>query len=257
MPDPICSATPSPIPTHQDPECVDPLLGGSSSATSHSHSEAAQSVSRPAQAGKPPAAPRAEPAKLAPAVQSLVAGSSRPNSAAQFVQNQKQAAATTAERTAQTPLTRLYSAAGTTADSVYATAGLCYGRDPNSGVTEELGTVSAQIGAQNELQITGLRMGIQNENGDALGAEALSARVGFGIHNQDGSTGLNVGASATLIGVDGTQDQADGNTTAAGAGVAAAFEASVGVRDADHDGKSELCARVAVKPFFSIGACAE
>jgi hypothetical protein len=258
MPDPIRSATPSPIPAYQDAECVDPLLGGTSSATSQSGSEAAQGVCQSAQASKPEsAAPRAEPAKLPPAVQSLVTSNSRPNAAAQFVQNQKQVAATTAERTAQTPLKPLYAAAGTTADSAYATAGVFYGRDPKSGVTEELGTVSAQIGAQTELQITGLRMGLQNENGDALGVEALSAQLGYGVHNKDGSTGFNISGGVTLIGVEGTQDQGDGNTTTTGVSVAAAFEASVGLKDADGDGKQELCARLALPGIPVFGGCLE
>ncbi|MBN1610167.1 MAG: hypothetical protein JW940_26305 [Polyangiaceae bacterium] len=257
MPDPICSATPSPIPTHQDPECVDPLLGGSSSASSQAQSEAAQGVCRPAQASTP-APPRAETADHGPAVKALVASQSRPTSAAAFVQNQRQNANTHAERMAQSPERTFKHEAGITADgSRYETAGLLYGHDPATGLTGELGVLAAQKGWQDELQVTGMRSGIQSQSGDSLSAEGLTLHAGSGIHNKDGSTGYNASVGGTLVGAEGTAN-VGGSSLTLGASLGTTLEGSVGTRDSDHDGNTEYCVRVAVPVFpINAGACVE
>jgi hypothetical protein len=258
MPDPIRSATPSPIPTYQDAECVDPLLGGRSSVTSQPGAESAQG---PGEAAVPSrgrtTAQRDEPRELPPAVKSLVARNGRPNSAAEFVQNRQQNANTIAERIAQSPVRLLKHDTGITADgSRYETAGLLYGHDPATGMSGELGVISAQEGAQNELQITGMRSSVQSQGGDSLSVEGFTVQEGWGIHNKDGSTGHNASVGATLVGTEGTVN-AGGNSITLGASIGATLEASVGTRDSDHDGKTEYCFRVAIPGAPSIGACVE
>jgi hypothetical protein len=90
--------------------------------------------------------------------------------------------------------------------------------------------------------------------GQARCRRAFTARANIGIHNDDGSTGFNLGVGATAVGFEGTV----GGTSALTYGVAASVGAavSVGVRDIDRDGSGELCARVSIGPV-TVGACLE
>jgi hypothetical protein len=84
--------------------------------------------------------------------------------------------------------------------------------------------------------------------------EAFTARANIGIHNDDGSTGFNVGAGVTAVGFEGTIGGASRLTYGVAAGAGAGV--SVGVRDVDRDGNGELCARVSIGPV-TVGACLE
>lgn len=257
MPDPIGFTSSPPARAHDEDECIDPLLGGRSSTANQAGSEASRASN--SAASKAQSSVSQEPPKLAPAVQQLI-GNSRSNGTAQFVQNQKQATAnTTAERTAHTPLQPNYHDAGVTADgSSFATVGLYYGRDPKSGVTEEIGTVSVQRGKQNEAQVTGVRLGIQNDDGDSITAELLTGHIAYGTHNKDGSEGANISFGVTLAGVEITKDVGDGKSATAGAAVGVAVELSAGTKDSDRDGKEEYCLRVAAPSLpFAVGGCVE
>jgi hypothetical protein len=137
--------------------------------------------------------------------------------------------------------------------SVYAGVALLKGRDPGSGIEAEVLSASAQIGAQNEVQF-GLQR-ISGSRGALTGSvETFTARAQAGIYNDDGSKGLNLGAGAAAIGFEGTIGGANSATFGVAASVGAAV--SFGVRDADHDGRTELCARVALGAT-TFGLCLE
>jgi hypothetical protein len=114
-------------------------------------------------------------------------------------------------------------------------------------------SASVQIGAQSEVQV-GLQR-VAGSRGALTGSvETFTARANVGVYNDDGSKGLNVGACATAIGFEGTigGDYSLTYGIAASAGAAG----SVGVRDLDRDGKTELCARLSLGPV-TLGLCME
>ena len=164
------------------------------------------------------------------------------------------AANNNAQRTDERRGVAPYLSAGRTAagDSVYAGAALVKGRDP-SGAAVEVLSASAQLGAQTELQV-GLQR-VAGTHGALTGSvETFTLRANVGIHNDDGSVGLNIGAGVTAVGFEGTAGDANSVTYGVGAGVGAG--ASVGARDVDSDGKAELCARLSFGPV-TVGACVE
>jgi len=165
------------------------------------------------------------------------------------------AANNNAQRTTERHGVAPYAAAGKAAagDSGYAGVALVKGRDPKTGLEAEVLSASVQVGAQNEVQVGLVRVG--GSVGMLSGSvEAMTARANAGIHNDDGSTGFNVGAGATLIGSEATVGSANGLTFGLAASVGAG--ASVGGRDLDADGRAELCARVSYGPL-TVGLCLE
>jgi len=196
------------------------------------------------------------PAPSAPAVGKLVSAVPLPPSALPPAAASPPAstANNNAQRTTERNLAP-YADAGVTGsgDSVFAGAALLKGRVPKSNGEVEVLSVSGQIGAQTEAQL-----GLQRVAG-AYGAlsgsvEAFTARANIGIHNDDGSTGFNVGAGVTAVGFEGSVGGASRLTYGVAAGAGAGV--SVGVRDVDRDGNSELCARVSIGPV-TVGACLE
>jgi hypothetical protein len=83
----------------------------------------------------------------------------------------------------------------------------------------------------------------------------LTANAHFGTHNADGSTGINAGGGATLVGAELTAGSSGWSLTG-GLGVGPTAGFSLGTRDSDHDGKTEYCGYVAT-PAFSLGSCVE
>lgn len=138
-------------------------------------------------------------------------------------------------------------------DAYYAGVAAIKGRD-TSGVEIEVMSASVQVGAQNEAQATGIRLGASNAHG-AISVEAATANAHAGFSNPDGSVGLNGGAQASVVYVEGTLSGA-ANSVTAGVGLGSGAEASIGVRDRDHDGNPEACFRIAVG-FGMVGACIE
>jgi hypothetical protein len=201
--------------------------------------------------------PQAEaPATSSSAVPRLVASVPSPSSALPPASSTPPgpAANNNAQRTEERLGVAPYLSAGSTAagDSVYVGAALIKGRDP-SGAAVEVLSASAQVGAQTEFQVGHQR--VAGTRGALTGSvETFTLRANVGIHNDDGSTGLNIGASATAVGFEGTAGGASSVTYGVGAGVGAG--ASVGARDVDRDGKTELCARLSLGPV-TVGACAE
>jgi hypothetical protein len=160
-----------------------------------------------------------------------------------------------AQRTTERSGVRPYADAGATGsgDSLFAGAALLKGRDRKSEGEVEVLSVSAQVGAQTELQL-GLQR-IAGTRGALSGSvESFTARANIGIHNDDGSTGFNIGAGATAVGFEGTVGGASRLTYGVAAGIGAGV--SIGVRDVDSDGSGELCARVSIGPV-TVGACVE
>jgi hypothetical protein len=151
------------------------------------------------------------------------------------------------------------------------------GHDKKTGITVELGAVSGALGDQNELAAVFEQVSVETAPltdaerrkafvglaGKAT-AEALSAKAHLGFHNADGSVGFNIGASAVLVNAEGTVDVSllggvfEGSFTA-GVGLAKGGELSVGLRDQDNDGRTEVCGRIGIKPGVSVtlGACLE
>jgi hypothetical protein len=66
---------------------------------------------------------------------------------------------------------------------------------------------------------------------------------------------LNIAVTATAIGFEGTHRESRESVTG-GLGLGVGGEVSVGVRDADHDGKKEVCVRLGGGPG-TVGHCIE
>jgi hypothetical protein len=159
-----------------------------------------------------------------------------------------------------------YAAAGatTSGDAVFAGAALLKGRNSESGIEAEVLTGSVQVGLETEAQVGLLRIGASKDDGTASATvDAFTARAAIGIHNPDGSTGLNLGLSATTLGFEGSHTfgssapkEISGRSDTGGAALGVGGEASIGLRDADHDGRLELCVRMGAK-VGTIGYCLE
>lgn len=163
------------------------------------------------------------------------------------------AANNNAQRTDERSGVAPYLSAGSTTagDSVYVGAALIKGRESGAGI--EVLSASIQVGAQTEVQVGFQRMA--GTRGTLTGSvETFALRGNVGTHNDDGSVGLNIGASATAVGFEGTAGGASSVTYGVGAGVGAGV--SVGARDVDRDGKTELCARLSLGPV-TAGVCLE
>src|SRR5262249_38314381 len=79
----------------------------------------------------------------------------------------------------------------------------------------------------------------------AASFEVFTAHARVGIENPDGSRGFGVSAGASIVGGEVSGTLADGlvsGSVSVSAGLT--FEAAVGVRDADKDGRTELCGRL-------------
>ena len=147
-----------------------------------------------------------------------------------------------------------YGAAGHSdeSDAFYAGVAALKGRDASGEV--EILSASVQVGAQNEAQATGVRVATSNAHG-SISVEGGTANAHAGFSNPDGSTGINGGAQASAVYVEGTLSGA-ANSLTAGVGFGSGAEGSIGVRDKDHDGNPEVCFRVAAS-FGMVGACIE
>ena len=162
-----------------------------------------------------------------------------------------------AQRTSELNGVAPYAAAGITGDfqdSAYAGVAALKGHDPKTGLDLEVFSASLQVGLQNEAQAALAHVGLSGKHG-SLAADFFTARATEGIHNDDGSTLVNVGALATILGTEGTLRAGAGSFTfglAAGGGGAL----SVGVRDIDDNGTPELCVKASIGPV-TIGFCSE
>jgi hypothetical protein len=146
-----------------------------------------------------------------------------------------------AERVAQTPIELGHAETGTTANgSSFASAALLYGK--MGDLSLEVASCSVQAGAQTEAQCALFRVTRQDPAGGSETSEVLSAKLGTGTHNKDGSVGANVSAGAALYGFETTTSIGAGSATL-GVSAGPAIDVSYGVRDSDGDGALERCLR--------------
>jgi hypothetical protein len=139
----------------------------------------------------------------------------------------------------------------------YAGASLLSGRDPKSGLEAELFSASIHQGEREHAVQAGMaRMGGSTDDGHfSTRGDVFTAQAHAGFDNADGSTGFGASAGATIVGGEVTGTLGPVSLTL-GASVGATYGASAGVRDSDHDGKTEYCARVDFG-VGSIGVCLE
>ena len=133
-----------------------------------------------------------------------------------------------------------------------------YNGGMRDGTNAEVGTASVQWGKQNDAQLVGLRSTIAvNRGGYGLSVttDAGVIRANFGEDNDDGSVGGNIGSGVELAGGEATVTTPAGSLTY-GLSVSASLSGSMGVRDADHDGDPEYCAKFSI-PAVTLGACVE
>ena len=154
---------------------------------------------------------------------------------------QRSAPTNNAQRTSATPQPAPYADAGVTDDGIaYAGVAMLKGRDERTGIEVEAFTGSVQVGAQNEAQVGMARLGVSSDDGsNNASMDIFTAQAHAGIYNKDGSTGLNVGATAVAIGVEGTASTGASGVTG-GVSIGLGAEYSAGVRDADGDGYGEI-----------------
>jgi hypothetical protein len=134
---------------------------------------------------------------------------------------------------------------------IYAGAFALGGHDAASGLDIEVFSASIYQGAdERAVQVGMARIGGSTDDGH-FGArgEVFSAQARAGIHNPDGSTGLGASTGVTVVGAEVTGTLGPVSLTA-GASVGAIVGGSLGVRDGDGDGKTEVCGRVE----FGVGA---
>jgi hypothetical protein len=142
-------------------------------------------------------------------------------------------------------------------DDLYAGAFAVKGRDASSGLELEVFSVSVHDGGfQGDAQVGMARVGVSSDDGHFnLRGEVFTAKAHLGIHNPDGSTGVNAGLGATIAGLEGTATVGPLSVTGGVSG-GAVLAGSIGVRDGDGDGKAELCGWVEAGPW-TVGACLE
>jgi hypothetical protein len=129
---------------------------------------------------------------------------------------------------------------------------------PLQGSGDEVLSASRQFGTDTDLQVTVARQteAISHAGyGLRLNGEVGAVRANLGEHNDDGSEGLDAGLVADLAGAELTVFTPAWSLTG-GVSISAGVSGHIGWRDADHDGKPELCAKISI-PEFTVGACVE
>lgn len=128
------------------------------------------------------------------------------------------------------------------------------GRDEKTGIEIDVLSASVQTGFQNEAQASMAHLAVANTQGTSVGLDLFAASAGAGIFNSDGSIGANGRAVAVVGHLEGSLSTGATGLTL-GASIGAGGEYSAGVRDRDHDGYGELCARASLDlgPGITIG----
>jgi hypothetical protein len=150
--------------------------------------------------------------------------------------------------------------AESTDGTVFAEASLLHGRDSRNGLEVSAFDVSGEASSDKiDLQFQGTmgHLGISSDDGrTALRGDVFAATAHLGTKNADGSEGFNIGGGATVLSIEGTVPIGDSVTATVGVAMSAGASVSLGVRDADHDGKIEYCGHVEVL-FGIAGLCVE
>jgi hypothetical protein len=160
-------------------------------------------------------------------------------------------------RIAETPMQLMYADAGISADgsAAYADSALLFGSQRGTDLAVVLN--SAQVGEQTEAQSTLFSMSASSSDGSTTATiRDLSLTVGGGVHNPDGSTGVNLKADATILAAQLEQDLGDGDRLTLGLHLGVGVEGSVGTSDVDGDDYAEYCLRASA---FGVtaGGCLE
>jgi hypothetical protein len=134
-------------------------------------------------------------------------------------------------------------------------AALIHEHDALSGIDLEVLSVSARAGARGAGAEAVLeRVGVTVGRAEIQG-ELLALGVELGTRNADGSKGLGIGTGAVIAGIEAGVNLGSDTTLTLGASAGIGLHLSVGLRDADHDGKPALCARVV--EWFTLAGCIE
>jgi hypothetical protein len=140
---------------------------------------------------------------------------------------------------------------------VGARATLYQDHDPQAGIDLDVLSVSARATASStgvEAVVERVRVSTPGDRAQFTG-ELLAAGVELGTRNLDGSKGVGIGAGVVVTGFEATLKLASDSSITLGASAGVGLHVSVGLRDADHDGKPALCARVV--EFVTLGGCIE
>jgi len=133
-----------------------------------------------------------------------------------------------------------------------------YNRRNADGSSVTLLDFSLQKGQDKNVQLTAESSNFSLEHsgyGWSLTGDVGVFRANHGVLNDDGSVGHHIGLSAEAAGLEATITTPVASITL-GASISEGLAASSGVRDADHDGKPEYCAKVSI-PAFTLGYCLE
>jgi hypothetical protein len=137
-----------------------------------------------------------------------------------------------------------------------ASASLVHKHDPEVGIDLDVLSVAARVGPAVGAEAVVERLGVSVADGQIrIVGEFLAVGAELGTRNADGSKGFGIGLGAVLTGVEATLHLGHDNSVTLGTSAGVGAHVSVGVRDADHDGKPELCARVT--EFVTIAGCIE
>lgn len=160
-----------------------------------------------------------------------------------------------AQRSATVVANLGYAGAGFTSahDSVF--VGTAVFKGHHDGGLFEVWSASAQVGAQSEVQAGVARAAVAFSDATTCELRAGEAELHIGIHNPDGSVGVNAGGGLSGVTLECTATTS-GSSLTLGLSASKSAELSVGVRDSDADGRQEYCARIATGPLV-VGACVE
>src|SRR5262249_39011166 len=117
----------------------------------------------------------------------------------------------------------------------------------------ELASASVQFGLQNEAQFGMGRLGIQATPTTRATVETFTGRVAAGIHNPDGSTGLNASIGAAAMSVGASYEKGE-VAAAASVGVGVGVGGSVGFKEGVNGGDPRLCVSAPIGPV-TAGGC--
>jgi len=145
-----------------------------------------------------------------------------------------------------------------TSDDLAISASLLRDRERVHGLELDILSVAARSGSAEEGgHATLVHLGVSSDDGrKAVRDELFTATARSGIENVDGSIGVHLGAGAAIATVEATWPLGDLGSVTLGATAGVGAAGSIGVRDADKDGKGELCGRVEYL-WGIVGLCVE
>jgi hypothetical protein len=138
-----------------------------------------------------------------------------------------------------------------------ARAALLHEHDPDVGIDLDVLSVGARASAGStgvDAVLERVSVSTPGERARFTG-ELLAAGVELGTRNLDGSQGLGIGAGVVVAGFEATLKLGSETSVSFGASAGVGLHVSMGLRDADHDGKPALCARVV--EVFTLAGCIE